>query len=122
MNKKQDLTAEQKHILHEEGTEASGSSSLNNEKREGSYYCVGCGTKLFDSNTKYESGSGWPSFFKSLPEVFVEKKDMHIGYPRTEYHCKKCGGHHGHIFNDGPKPTGKRYCNNGVCLLFKLKG
>jgi peptide methionine sulfoxide reductase MsrB len=62
-----------------------------------------------------------PSFYKSLPEVFVEKKDMHIGYPRTEYHCKKCGGHHGHVFEDGPKPTGKRYCNNGVCLVFKPK-
>ena len=77
--------------------------------------------ELFDSNTKYESGSGWPSFFKSLPDVFEEKTDMHIGYPRTEYHCKKCGGHHGHIFDDGPKPTGKRYCNNGVCLVFKPK-
>ena len=73
------------------------SSSLNNEKREGSYYCVGCGTKLFDSKTKYESGSGWPSFFESLPEVFETKTDHHLGYARTEYHCKKCGGHHGHI-------------------------
>ena len=121
MNKKQDLTVEQKHILHEEGTEAPGSSLLNNEKREGSYYCVGCGTKLFDSKTKYESGSGWPSFFESLPDVFETKTDHHLGYARTEYHCKKCGGHHGHIFDDGPKPTGKRYCNNGVCLVFKAK-
>ena len=121
MNKKQDLTSEQKHILHEEGTEAPGSSSLNNEKREGSYYCVGCGTKLFDSKTKYESGSGWPSFFESLPDVFETKTDHHLGYARTEYHCKKCGGHHGHIFDDGPQPTGKRYCNNGICLFFKEK-
>ncbi|MDC1079493.1 peptide-methionine (R)-S-oxide reductase MsrB, partial [Pelagibacteraceae bacterium] len=112
---------EQNYVLKQEGTESPGSSPLNNEKREGSYHCVGCGTKLFDSSTKYESGSGWPSFYKSLPEVFVEKKDMHIGYPRTEYHCKKCGGHHGHVFEDGPKPTGKRYCNNGVCLVFKPK-
>ena len=125
MNKKQDLTSEQKHILHEEGTEAPGSSSLNNEKREGSYYCVGCGTKLFDSKTKYESGSGWPSFFESLPDVFETKTDHHLtsiyGHTIAEYHCKKCGGHHGHIFDDGPQPTGKRYCNNGICLIFKKK-
>ena len=115
------LTSEQKLVLFEEGTEMAGTSELNHEKREGSFHCANCGEKLFDSNTKYESGSGWPSFYKSLPEVFVEKKDMHIGYPRTEYHCKKCGGHHGHVFEDGPKPTGKRYCNNGVCLVFKPK-
>ena len=72
-------------------------------------------------NTKYESGSGWPSFYKSLPDVFETKTDHHIGYARTEYHCKKCGGHHGHIFDDGPEPTGKRFCNNGVCLVFKPK-
>ena len=121
MNKKQDLTSEQKLVLHKEGTEAPGSSPLNNEKREGSYHCVGCGTKLFESTTKYESGSGWPSFFQSLPGVFETKTDHHSGYPRTEYHCKKCGGHHGHIFDDGPQPTGKRYCNNGICLIFKGK-
>ena len=121
MNKKQNLTVEQKSILFEEATEPPGSSPLNNEKREGSYHCVGCGTKLFDSKTKYESGSGWPSFFKSLPDVFETKTDHHLGYARTEYHCKKCGGHHGHIFEDGPEPTGKRFCNNGVCLVFKEK-
>ena len=123
MNKKlnKDLTPEQNHILYEEGTEAPGSSSLNNEKREGSYHCVNCETKLFDSKTKYESGSGWPSFFESLPGVFESKTDTYVGYPRTEYHCKKCGGHHGHIFEDGPKPTGKRFCNNGACLIFKPK-
>ena len=76
---------------------------------------------VFDSNTKYESGSGWPSFYESLPDVFETKIDYHLGYDRTEYHCKKCGGHHGHIFEDGPKPTGKRFCNNGVCLVFKPK-
>ena len=119
MDKK--LTSEQNRILKEEGTEPPGSSSLNHEKREGSYHCVGCGTKLFESKTKYESGSGWPSFFESLPGVFETKVDNIIGSPRTEYHCKECGGHHGHIFNDGPKPTGKRYCNNGVCLIFKPK-
>ena len=119
MNKK--LTSEQKLVVLEEGTEPPGSSNLNNEKREGNYHCAGCDVKLFDSNTKYESGSGWPSFFKSLPNVFETKTDYLLGYARTEYHCKNCGGHHGHIFDDGPKPTGKRYCNNGVCLVFKEK-
>ena len=114
-----ELTPEQIFILKQEGTETPGSSPLNNEKREGSYHCVGCGTKLFESKTKYESGSGWPSFFQTLPNVFEIKTDYNTGYARTEYHCKKCGGHHGHIFDDGPKPTGKRYCNNGVCLVFK---
>ncbi len=113
------LTAEQKLILFEEGTERPGSSELNSEKRKGSYYCANCGVKLFNSDTKYESGSGWPSFYKSLPDVFETKTDYHLGYARTEYHCKNCGGHHGHIFDDGPNPTGKRYCNNGVCLVFK---
>ena len=115
------LTPEQENILLKEGTEPPGTSPLNHEKRVGYYLCVGCNATLFESSAKYESGSGWPSFFKSLPDVFEEKTDMHTGYPRTEYHCKKCGGHHGHIFNDGPKPTGKRYCNNGVCLVFKTK-
>ena len=115
------LTDEQKKILYEEGTESPGSSKLNFEKREGSYHCVNCGIKLFDSSVKYESSSGWPSFFQSLPNVFETKTDYLLGYARTEYHCKKCGGHHGHIFDDGPKPTGKRYCNNGICLVFKPK-
>ena len=121
MSNNKNLTPEQKLILFEEGTEPSGSSKLNNEKREGSYHCINCGVKLFDSKTKYESGSGWPSFFKSLPDVFDTKNDNLIGSSRTEYHCKKCGGHHGHIFDDGPKPTGKRYCNNGLCLIFVPK-
>ena len=115
------LSPEQNYILKQEGTEPAGSSPLNNEKRVGSYYCVGCGTKLFESSKKYESGSGWPSFYESLPDVFEKKTDMLIGYPRTEYHCKNCKGHHGHLFDDGPKPTGKRYCNNGTCLVFKPK-
>ena len=115
------LTPEQNYVLKNEGTEPPGSSSLNNEKREGSYHCVACGTKLFESNTKYESGSGWPSFYQSLPNVFEEKTDTLLGYQRIEYHCKTCGGHHGHVFDDGPKPTGKRYCNNGICLVFKPK-
>ena len=115
------LTAEQKLILFEEGTEREWSSELNHEKREWSFHCANCGEKLFDSKTKYESGSGWPSFYESLPDVFETKTDHYLGYARTEYHCKKCGGHHGHIFEDGPKPTGKRFCNNGVCLVFKPK-
>ena len=121
MKKNPNLNEEQAAVLFKEETEKPGSSNLNQEKRQGSYYCVNCNTKLFDSNKKYESGSGWPSFFESLPEVFETKTDYLLGYPRTEYHCKKCGGHHGHIFDDGPKPTGKRYCNNGVCLVFKSK-
>ena len=112
------LTPEQKNILLEEGTEPPGSSVLNNEKREGDYLCAACGTKLFESKSKYESGSGWPSFFQSLPNVFETKTDNTFGMQRIEYHCKKCKGHHGHIFDDGPKPTGKRYCNNGLCLIF----
>jgi len=113
------LSKEQENILLKEGTEPPGSSKLNSEKRNGLYLCAGCGAKLFESSKKYESGSGWPSFFDSLPGVFETKIDTLIGSPRTEYHCKKCGGHHGHIFEDGPEPTGKRYCNNGVCLKFK---
>jgi len=115
------LTPEQEDILLKEGTEPPGSSSLNNEKREGDYFCVACETKLFESKSKYESGSGWPSFFESLPNAFEIKTDHLLGYARTEYHCKECGGHHGHIFDDGPKPTGKRYCNNGLCLTFVPK-
>lgn len=113
------LDQEQFLIMREEGTEPPGSSKLNSEKRTGTYHCAGCDTLLFDSEKKYESGSGWPSFFESKPEVFETKTDHHVGYPRTEYHCAKCGSHHGHIFDDGPEPTGTRYCNNGVCLVFK---
>ena len=120
MSNNKNLTSEQKSVLFEEETEPPGSSKLNNEKREGSYHCVNCGVKLFDSKAKYESSSGWPSFFKSLPDVFETKTDHLLGYPRIEYHCKNCKGHHGHIFDDGPIPTGKRYCNNGLCLVFKL--
>ena len=116
------LDSDQYMILREEGTELAHSSNLNDEKREGYYYCVGCNTKLFSSKTKYNSGSGWPSFYDSLTNVFETKTDHLLGYPRTEYHCAKCGGHHGHIFDDGPEPTGKRFCNNGRVLKFKAHG
>ena len=115
------LTEEQKLILFDEGTEPPGSSELNSEKRKGSYHCANCGVKLFESSTKYESGSGWPSFYESLPDVFETKTDYLLGHARTEYHCNNCGAHHGHVFDDGPKPSGKRYCNNGICLIFKPK-
>jgi peptide-methionine (R)-S-oxide reductase len=107
--------------MFEEATEPSGSSKLNYEKREGSYHCDNCGIKLFESNSKFESGSGWPSFYEALPDVFETKTDYLLGYARTEYHCKNCGVHHGHIFDDGPDPTRKRFCNNGICLIFKPK-
>ena len=115
------LTSQQRKVMFEEGTEIPGSSDLNFEKREGFYHCANCSEKLFKSNTKYESGSGWPSFFEALADAFETKTDHLIGYARTEYHCKNCGVHHGHIFDDGPDPTGKRYCNNGICLIFKPK-
>ena len=106
------------NVLREEGTERAGTSPLNNEKRAGVYACRGCDLPLFTSDMKFESGTGWPSFFTTIPAVFETKTDYHLLYPRTEYHCSRCGGHHGHVFNDGPKPTGLRYCNNGVALKF----
>jgi peptide-methionine (R)-S-oxide reductase len=108
----------QYYVLREEGTERAGTSPLNAEKRAGVYACAGCDLPLFTSEMKYESGTGWPSFFTMIPGVFGTTTDYHLIYPRTEYHCIRCGGHHGHIFEDGPKPTGLRYCNNGVALKF----
>ncbi len=108
-------------VLREEGTERAGTSPLNNEKREGVFACAGCDLPLFTSAMKYESGTGWPSFFTTIPGVFETKSDYLLFLPRTEYHCKRCGGHHGHIFDDGPQPTGQRWCNNGVALKFVPK-
>ena len=105
-------------VLRDEGTERAGTSPLNNEKRDGVYACAGCDLPLFTSGMKYESGTGWPSFFTTIPGVFDIKKDYGLFLPRTEYHCKRCGGHHGHVFEDGPPPTGQRWCNNGVALKF----
>ncbi len=116
------LSAESFHVLFEEGTERPGSSPLNQEKRAGSFICAACWQPLFDSSTKFESGTGWPSFFDFLPKAFGTKRDFKLVLPRTEYHCSHCGGHHGHVFRDGPKPTGLRYCNNGVALRFVPKG
>lgn len=108
----------QYNVLREEGTERAGTSPLNGEKRAGVYVCAGCSLPLFTSDMKYESGTGWPSFFTTIPGVFGTKKDFLLFVPRTEYHCIKCGGHHGHVFDDGPPPTRQRWCNNGVALKF----
>ena len=113
------LTKEQKNILFNEGTEKPFSSALLHEKRKGFYHCANCGNKLFSSDSKFDSGTGWPSFSEALPGAFKTKIDYSFGMKRIEYHCAVCGAHHGHVFDDGPSKTGKRFCNNGLCLLFK---
>ncbi len=113
------LTPEQYRVLRHEGTERAGTSPLNQEKRKGTYLCVGCGTPLFESDMKFDSGTGWPSFFTALPGALDTKVDRKLFMARTEYHCARCGGHQGHVFEDGPQPTGLRYCNNGVALRFE---
>jgi peptide-methionine (R)-S-oxide reductase len=112
------LDPEAYQVLRHEGTEYAGTSPLNEEKRSGTYVCAGCDTPLFKSEMKFNSGTGWPSFFTTLPGVFETSTDHKLLMPRTEYHCARCGGHHGHVFKDGPQPTGLRYCNNGVALKF----
>ncbi|HET9977640.1 MAG TPA: peptide-methionine (R)-S-oxide reductase MsrB [Burkholderiaceae bacterium] len=115
---KQRLTPAQYHVLREEGTERAGTSPLNDEKRKGTFNCAGCDLALFTSEMKFDSGTGWPSFFTTLPGAVATKRDFKLILPRTEYHCARCGGHQGHVFDDGPRPTGLRYCNNGVALKF----
>jgi peptide-methionine (R)-S-oxide reductase len=112
------LTPEQYHVLREEGTERPFSSPLNNEKRKGIYVCAGCELPLFTSEMKFDSGTGWPSFFTCIEGHLETKRDFKLIFPRTEYHCARCGGHQGHVFNDGPPPTGQRWCNNGIALKF----
>ena len=112
------LSEEEYYILRKEGTERPGTSILNDEKRKGNYHCVGCELALFSSEMKFDSGTGWPSFFDYLPNALEFKTDFKLVIPRKEYHCSRCGGHHGHVFKDGPEPTGLRYCNNGLVLNF----
>jgi peptide-methionine (R)-S-oxide reductase len=112
------LTPAQYYVLREHGTERPGTSPLNAEKRKGVYACAGCDLPLFSSETKYESGTGWPSFYDVLPNAVGTQTDRSLFMTRTEVHCRRCGGHLGHVFNDGPKPTGLRYCMNGVALKF----
>ena len=113
------LTPEQYQVLRQHGTERAGASPLNREKRDGVFLCAGCGAALFDSTTKYESGSGWPSFYASRDDAVATNEDVSHGMRRVEVTCASCGGHLGHVFPDGPKPTGERFCMNGAALDFK---
>ena len=115
----QNLSNQQKDIMFNQGTERAFSSSLLNENRKGTYHCANCGALLFDSTAKYDSGTGWPSFTEAVQGAFNTKVDYSFGMKRIEYHCATCGAHHGHVFADGPGKTGKRFCNNGLCLIFK---
>ena len=116
---KRELTPEQYRVLRQHGTERAGTSPLNDEHRQGEFKCAGCGEVLFDSDTKYDSGSGWPSFYMPRPNAVGTEVDRSHFMTRVEVHCAKCGGHLGHVFPDGPKPTGQRYCMNGVALAFE---
>ena len=115
------LSPEAYAVLRRQGTERPFTSPLLTEKRNGIYACAGCGLPLFSSDAKYESGTGWPSFWAPLAGAVVTQLDFRLLVPRTEYHCRRCGGHQGHVFKDGPRPTGERWCNNGVALRFLPK-
>ncbi|MGE5359626.1 MAG: peptide-methionine (R)-S-oxide reductase MsrB [Bacteroidales bacterium] len=117
--KREDLTPEQHHVLREGGTERPGSSPLLHEHREGVFRCAGCGTPLFSSDAKFESGSGWPSFYEPIGDAVDTSVDSSHFMVRTEIRCRRCGGHLGHVFEDGPQPTGQRYCTNGLALKFE---
>jgi peptide-methionine (R)-S-oxide reductase len=118
---KQQLDPLQFQVLRKHGTERAGTSPLNYEKRTGTFNCAGCGTPLFESSTKFESGTGWPSFWQPIPDAVGTSSDRSFFMTRTEVHCAKCGGHLGHVFPDGPQPTGQRYCMNGAALKFDEK-
>ena len=116
------LTKEEYEVLRQEGTERPFTSPLLSEHRPGKFVCAGCGHELFTTEQKFDSGTGWPSFFDVIPGHVDTKTDLKLMSPRTEYHCAHCGGHQGHVFEDGPAPTGLRYCNNGVALKFVPNG
>ena len=116
------LSPDRYEVLFDEATERAGSSALNREKRAGTYICAACHLPLFVSTAKFESGTGWPSFTEPLPGRIGTKRDFKLIWPRTEYHCARCGGHQGHVFPDGPQPTGQRWCNNGLALIFVPDG
>ena len=118
---REQLTPEAYHVLREHGTEPRGTSPLNLEKRAGTFRCAGCGEPLFSSDAKYESGTGWPSFYQPMPDAVGTTVDRSHFMTRTEVHCRRCGGHLGHVFEDGPQPTGLRYCMNGVAMKFEPK-
>ncbi len=116
------LSKAQYQVLFEEGTERPWSSPLNDEKRDGTYVCAACNLPLFEARTKFDSGTGWPSFYQPIDGSVGTKRDFKLLLPRTEYHCARCGGHQGHVFKDGPEPTGQRWCNNGLSLEFVPAG